>query len=213
MEKLINKLNQSDPMHWCILYATGMRGNVLLRILAAHQEAWWDNESMNINSDPDILLPLQLSETQSSFTPMYDPYYDFIITYLAPHTCLNINKYNKAMLKEIITKRIHHMDKYFFTLSHPEPHWNISRFIYVYASEQNSKRFYKTTKPKLGENIINVDISKLFSYDRHKFEEEYCKILNTFQFTPMFASVRSFVLQMLDRESSIEKHRVYLKSY
>ena len=213
MENFINKLNSLDAKHWCILFDTGMRGNVLVRILAAHQEAWWDNESMNINSDPDIYLPLQLSETQSSFIPMDDPYLDFKITYLAPHTCLNVNTSNKTMLQEIIKKRSKHKDKYFFTISHPESHWNISRFIHIYASEQNSKRFYKTTKPIVSENVINVDISKLFSYDRGKFEEEYCKILNTFQFTPMFASVRSFILQMLDRESSIDKHRVYSKNY
>ena len=44
-----------------------MRGNVLLRILAAHKESWWDNELMNYNSDP-TLTSLQLSENQFPFS-------------------------------------------------------------------------------------------------------------------------------------------------
>lgn len=208
MEKLINKLNQSDPLHWCILYANGMRGNLVLRILAAHRESWWNNKLMNINSDPTVDLPLQLSENQSTFYPMPEPKYDFAMNYLAPHTTLNIHEKNKEVLKEVLVERQKTLDKYFFTLAHPKSDWEISRYIHIFASEQNSKRPYKTTKPVISENVINVDISKLFSYDRRSFEDEYCKLLNIFEFTPMFASVRSFILQMLDREASLNKELI-----
>ena len=49
----------------------------------------------------------------------------------------------------------------------------------------------------------------LFSYDRLEFENEYCKILNYFDFTPKFTSVRNFILNLLDREDYIQKSLLY----
>ena len=210
MDKFINTLNEKDPNHWCILFAAGMRGNALARILAAHKESWWDNELMNLNSDPDLELPLQLSENQSSFLPR--PGHDFSTTYLAPDTTLNICPGNIKMIKPMLVKRQSNLDKYFFTLSHPFPHWKVSRYIHIYASKQNSKRPYNITKPIDDKNVINVDISKLFSYNRNEFNEEYIKLLNKFDLSALFTTVRNFILQMLDRESTFDKHMVYYRS-
>lgn len=219
MDKFINTLNEKDPNHWCILFAAGMRGNALARILAAHKESWWDNELMNYNSDPDLELPLQLSENQSSFLPR--PGHDFSTTYLAPDTCLNVSGGNMNIIKKILIKRQNFLDitnkedenrdKYFFTLSHPFPHWRVSRYIHIYASKQNSKRPYNITEPIDDKNVINVDISKLFSYNRNEFNEEYIKLLNKFDFSALFTTVRNFILQMLDRESSFDKYNSVLK--
>lgn len=209
-DKLINALNEKDPKHWCILFAAGMRGNVLARILAAHKESWWDNKLMNVNSDPDLDFPLQLSENQSSFLPR--PGHDFSFTYLAPDTTLNICPGNMNIIKQILIERQSNLDKYFFSLSHPYPNWNISRYIHIYASKQNSKRPYKITQPINDKNVINVDISKLFSYNRNEFDEEYIKLLNKFEFTALFTTVRNFILQMLDRESAFGKHAVLFKN-
>ena len=213
MEKFINALNKNDPDHWCILFAAGMRGNALARILAAHKESWWDNELMNVNADYDLKLPLQLSENQSSFLPRTgSSYYDFAATYLAPDTTLNVSPENIHIIKKILIKRQSNLNKYFFTLSHPLPGWNISRYIHIYASMQNSKRLYKTTEPKDDKNVINVDISKLFSYNRNKFEDEYIKLLNKFEFSALFTIVSNFILHMLDRDSTFDKHMVYYRS-
>ena len=210
MEKLINALNKKDPKHWCILFAGGMRGNALARILAAHKESWWDNALMNHNTDPSLELPLQLSETQTSFLPRSG--HDFKTTYLAPDTCLNIQPTNMKMIKPMLVERQNTLDKYWFTLSHPYPDWNITRYIHIYASNQNSKRPYTITEPMNSKNVINVDISKLFSYNRIEFNEEYIKLLNKFEFTALFTSVRNFILQMLDRESSFDKHAILFKN-
>ena len=210
MDKFIEALNKNDPKHWCILFDAGMRGNVLARILAAHKESWWDNELMNVNSDPDLELPLQLSENQSSFLPR--PGHDFSTTYLAPDTTLNICPGNMKMIKPMLVKRQSNLDKYFFTLSHPYPNWNISRYIHIYASKQNSKRPYNITQPINDKNVINVDISKLFSYNRNEFDDEYIKLINKFELTALFTTVRNFVLQMLDRESSFDKHAILFKN-
>ena len=210
-DKLINALNEKDPHHWCILFAAGMRGNVLLRILAAHKESWWDNETMNGNADPTLTGPLQLSENQSSFL-INQRGSDFSFTYLAPDTSLNICPGNMNMIKPILIKRYSNPEKYFFTLSHPLPHWKVSRYIHIFASKQNSKRPYKVTKPIDDKSVINVDISKLFSYNRIEFEEEYCKILHKFKFSALFTTVRNFILQMLDRESSFGKHAHLFKN-
>tara|TARA_Y100000114_G_scaffold79755_1_gene73431 strand:+ start:155 stop:739 length:585 start_codon:yes stop_codon:yes gene_type:complete len=187
-----------------------MRGHAFARILTAHKESWWDNELMNINADPDLQLPLQLSENQSSFLPLAQSRLvidgsEFRNSYLAPHTNLNIFGRDKEFIKKILYERQkpNNKNKYFFTLRHPSSSWNISRYIHLYASKQNTKRQYKCTEAKDCKNVINVDISKLFSYIRSEFDDEYCKLLNTFEFSALFTSVRNFILQMLDRESSI----------
>ena len=60
--------------------------------------------------------------------------------------------------------------------------------------------------------MINVDISKLFSYNRNEFDDEYIKLINKFELTALFTTVRNFVLQMLDRESSFDKHAILFKN-
>ena len=194
-----------------------MRGHAFVRILSAHKESWWNNKLMNINSDPDLKLPLQLSETQSSFLPLDQSRIviggsEFRNSFLAPHTNLNIFGRDNSFIKEMLFERQKpdNKNKYFFTLRHPSANWNISRYIHLYASKQNTKRQYKCTEAKDGKNVINVDISKLFSYIRSDFEDEYCKLLNTFEFSALFTSVRNFILQMLDRESSIDNF--YIKT-
>ena len=58
------------------------------------------------------------------------------------------------------------------------------------------KEKYFSREPKSSETAFNIDISiLLFSYDRLEFENEYCKILNYFDFTPKFTSVRNFILK------------------
>ena len=60
--------------------------------------------------------------------------------------------------------------------------------------------------------MINVDISKLFSYNRNEFDDEYIKLINKFELTALFTTVRNFILQMLDRESSFDKHSILFKN-
>lgn len=208
-EHFINFLNDKDSKHWCIVQEPGMRGNALARILASHKESWWDNDTMNLNTDPTIIDPLQFSETQSSFI---EGNHGIKMTYLAPHTNLRIDyffivDYDKdyAPFKKIMSKRPDHLDKYFFTITHPYKN-PISRYINIFASKQNSLRRYVKTDTISDKSVINIDISKLFSYDRREFEDEYIKILYHFDFTPRFSSVRNFILQLLDRESNFKHH-------
>ena len=209
IENFIKFLNNKDPKHWCIVQKPGMRGNAIARILASHEEAWWDNETMNTHTDNRITDPLQFSETQSSFI---EANHGIKMTYLAPHTNLRVDyffvvDYDKdyAPFKKMISKRSDHLDKYFFTIIHPYKN-TTSRYINLYASKQNSLRLYTQTNQINDERVINIDISKLFSYDRLTFEDEYIKILNRFEFTPRFSSVRNFILQLLDRENNFKDH-------
>ena len=208
LSNFITKLNK-DKKHWCIVYKPAMRGNTLLRILASHQESWWDNTLMNINTDKLLTDPLQFSENQSSFIDVNGR---FSATYLAPHTNMSVDYFcihdwdnDSSSLKLAIQERQMNLDKYFFTCCHPVKNMKIDRYIHAYASRQNSKRKYIETKIHSSESVINIDISKLFSYSRDDFEDEYVKIINEFDFTPRFNSVRNFVLQLLDRESSWKK--------
>ena len=209
IENFIEFLNDKDHKHWCIVQKPGMRGNAIARILASHKESWWDNDTMNLHTDDNITDPLQFSETQSSFI---EGNHGIKMTYLAPHTNLRVDYFfvvdcNKdyAPFKKIMNKRSNHLDKYFFTITHPYKNL-IGRYIHLYASKQNSSRLYVETNQVDDERVINVDISKLFSYDRVDFEDEYVKILNRFDFTPRFSSVRNFILQLLDRETNFEYH-------
>lgn len=198
-----------DAKHWCVVYKPVMRGNALVRILASHKESWWDNTLMNINTDPKIYDPLQFSENQSSFIDVDG---NFITSYLAPHTNMSVDffcshdwKNKTAPLTLAIRERHNNINKYFFTCCHPQEDFKVDRYIHVYASKQNSRRKYVETKLHEGESIINIDISRLFSYSRYEFEDEYIKIVNRFGFTPRFSSVRNFILQLLDRETSWNK--------
>ena len=206
---LVNFLNDKDSKHWCIVQKPGMRGNAIARILASHKESWWDNETMNLHTDNSIKDPLQFSDTQSSFI---EGNHGIKMTYLAPHTNLRIDYFfvvdsdkDYAPFKKIISKRSEHLDKYFFTITHPYKK-TISRYINLYASKQNSLRQYVETTSVENENVFNIDVSKLFTYNRIEFEDEYIKILKYFDFTPRFSSVRNFILQLLDRENNFKHH-------
>ena len=214
--KLINYLNENDPKHWPIMYNHCMRGQSFCRIMCCHKESWWDNDILNTNLDPNITEPLQFSENQSSFIPQDEKQSDIKFAYLTAHS--HLEPYFKgdtkeAHFREIIQKRMAFPDLYFFTIKHPEDcnYQYPSRYIHLYASQQNSKRTYTETKPKNTSNVIDVDISKLYSYNRLDFEDEYCKLLNIFDFTPRFTSVRNFILQLLDRENSIFHEHLYRK--
>ena len=205
--KTLETLNRIDPLHWCVIYEPGMRGNSLVRILCAHDESWWVNDLMNQHLDEDIKSPIQFSENQSSFR-CYWP--DLKMGFLTTHNYLEIDEKNEILL-DIMKKRGRYLDKLFFTHIHPQylNYQYPSKYIHVYASSNNSKRKYFSREPKSSETAFNIDISMLFSYDRLEFENEYCKILNYFDFTPKFTSVRNFILNLLDREDYIQKSLLY----
>lgn len=205
LSEFINSLNAKDKKHWCIIYEPGMRGNALLRILASHQESWWDKYIMNIGNADD---PLEFSETHSTLVSNIEGC-KFGTAYLAPHTNMSLDFFCKidfkndlAPVKLAIKERYNSPDKYFFTCCHSYADLIVNRYIHTYASKQNSRRNYIQTEAQTGDNVINIDISKLFSYDREEFEDEYIKIINKFDFTPRFTSVRNFILQLLDRETN-----------
>ena len=214
--KTINYLNKVDQKHWPIMYDHAMRGQSFCRIMCSHQESWWNNDLLNTSIDSNITDPLQFSENQSSFLAQDDKHADIKFAYLTTHT--HLEPYYKGDTKElhfrrIVQEKMRFPSLYFFTIKHPEDcnYEYPSRYIYLFASQQNSKRTYSATNPKKGNNIINVDISKLFSYNRLDFEYEYCKLLNIFDFTPRFTSVRNFILQLLDRENSIFHDHLHRK--
>jgi len=199
----IKALNKIDSKHRVVLFSGGMRGNALVRILASHKESWWDRDLMN-NGDTTT-EPLLYPENTAAFNALKsDELKDW---YATAHTGCNILD---EPFEQILKKRQDNLDKWWFTLVHP---LNIdlasksiqSEHITVYASEKSKYRKYFTTSPVKNNFAVNVDISMLFSYDREKFFEEYIKILNHFNFTARFTSVRSFILQILDRESYISK--------
>lgn len=200
----IKALNKIDSKHRVVLFCGGMRGNALIRILAAHKESWWDSDLMN-NGDTSTDPLLHPENTSGFYALDSDKLKEWFAT---AHTGCGI--LDEAIFKQLLKKRQNDSDKWWFTWTHP---LNIdlasksiqSEHITVYASEKSKYRKYFTTSPVKNNFAINVDISKLFSHDREKFYEEYIKIINHFGFTARFTSVRNFVLQLLDRESYISR--------
>ena len=202
--RIIKALNKIDPKHRLVLFTPGLRGNALIRILASHEESWWDRDLMN--NGETTTDPLLYPENTASFHTVVPN--EFKEWYAAAHTGCMIGI--PTIFELIVKKRKNHLDKWWFTFCHPT---NIvkdsdslgSEHITLYASENSKYRNYLTTSPVKNDFAFNVDISMLFSCDREKFYNEYIKILNHFNFTARFTSVRSFILQILDREAYISK--------
>ena len=67
--------------------------------------------------------------------------------------------------------------------------------MYIFLLQNKiQKRTYIGSTPKNSENVFNIDISKLFFPKRGEFDQEYAKIVNFFNFTPRFSSVKKFYI-------------------
>lgn len=204
-QPLIEKLNKNDPLHRTVVFAGFMRGNSVVRILASHKESWWDSNLMNSGSTENC--PISYPENLAGFCPVKLD--QFKVWYDKPHTGSMIG--DPFTFKKILLQRYRPVNKgkWWFTWSHVSniPGTLTGNHIFLYASEKAKYRNYIDREKSKNKFAFNIDISKLFSYDRGEFYEEYTNIIQHFNFTPRYNSVRSFILQCLDREDYIEKFR------
>jgi len=55
------------------------------------------------------------------------------------------------------------------------------------------------------ENLINLNVNKLFSYDYEEFESEYLTLCKNIDIFPQINSVRSFILLWLEKQQRLKK--------
>ena len=225
----LNKVNfffeQLDSKCIPILAAQGMRGHALYRILASHQEVWWDSSIMN-------------EDKKSNYSSLEYPVHDLswkcprttrsnTVNYITAHTAMFITK-------ELSDKSLQHIKNYYTTNSnlicyvymHAELIKYMNRpYIYIYTSnlkkhftqrsywfKQDMRKHFEEydkyhqklmTIPSTNPLAFNIDIHKLFSKDEQIFELSYKRIVNHFNFTSNINDVRSFILTYLEREQSV----------
>ena len=167
-----NIIKQKPIIIW---YFTGMRGNSIYRILAAHPEVYW-NPILQQASHEMLQHPLDLPETVAGFNPSIDlapheerkystnniPYLQNDITYLqfaytTYHTIGYVGDVNtNKMIKEWIISKSY-LDKKLFLMCHPA----------------KKDRIYKTTTDRLLTLDSNPCICAYGTVDRLNIPKVY----------------------------------------
>jgi hypothetical protein len=223
LNKAKSFFNDLDDRCTLILAAQGMRGHALYRILASHQEVWWDSSIMNYNKKSNY-NSLEYPKENIWTNPIFNR--PHTIDYITAHTtmfcgrqlprvCLNhINNYYKTS----------NLSSYLYL--HADFIDYVNRpYIYVYTSDlrkhfDNRSVWYKRdmrnhpeeynryrqklmNTPSTSPLAFNIDITKLFSQNEHIFSVEYMKIIHYFKFTSNIQPVKNFINRYLERERSI----------
>ena len=215
--------NDLDDRCTLILAAQGMRGHTLYRILASHQEVWWDSSIMNYNKKSNY-NSLEYPKENIWTNPIFNR--PHTIDYVTAHTTMFCGR-------ELPRVSLNHINNYYKTSNlssylylHADFIDYVNRpYIYVYTSnlrkhfdnraiwykrdmrnhpeEYNRYRQKLMTIPSDNPLAFNIDISKLFCYNEQLFESAYQRIVNHFNFTSNIKDVRSFILTYLEREQSV----------
>ena len=214
-----NIIKQKPIIIW---YFTGMRGNSIYRILAAHPEVYW-NFTFQQSSHEMLQHPLDLPETVSGFNAPTDlvvndiDYLQFAYTTYHTVGCVGDANTNK-MIKTYITSKSY-LDKKLFVFAHPDnnnyqensyspesllilddkPH------IWAYGTRDRLTMVKRYFEPSLHPLAYNLNIDALYSTDYATFETEYYKLIAHFNLTSCINRVRAFILLSLERDKYISK--------
>lgn len=209
------------PPNWYpIIYHAGFGGQIVSRILSAHEECYWQS-SWN-NSHELLKSPIEFPETVSTFRlcsldlPMKENYHR-VHGGLGLYPSQNLLSLDHGIKQILYCIKTIKTDKLVWLHTHPviiSPgfkdvplDWIIRPFVYLYASEScdfldvRDKRFnlYSKLTPCQNELAYNLDVSQLFSNNYDKYQSEYLKLCAHFEFTPRINSVRAFILRYLER--------------
>ena len=198
-----------------IWFNSGMRGNSIYRIIAAHPEVFW-NEHVSLNSEEFTSHPLDLPDSIANMFPPLN--YDinkkvnkWQFSYSTYHTIsfVDDDKYLQVVKSWIESKS--YIDKKLFSASHVDffkynlmsiddkPH------IWLYGTCNRLGRdlvYYQTSPNPLA---YNLNIDALYSQNYETFEAEYYKLINHFNLTSCLNRVRAFILLNLERDKYISK--------
>lgn len=215
--------NDLDDRCTLILAAQGMRGHALYRILASHQEVWWDSSIMNYNKKSNY-SSLEYPEENIWTNPVFNR--PHTIDYITAHTTMFCDR-------QLPRVSLNHINNYYKTSNlssylylHADFIDYVNRpYIYVYTSDlrkhfDNRSVWYKRdmrnhpeeynryrqklmNTPSTSPLAFNIDITKLFSQNEQIFSIEYIKIIHHFKFTSNIQPVKNFINRYLERERSI----------
>jgi len=215
--------NDLDDRCTLILAAQGMRGHALYRILASHQEVWWDSSIMNYNKKSNY-SSLEYPKENIWTNPVFNR--PHTIDYITAHTTMFCDR-------QLPRVSLNHINNYYKTSNlssylylHADFIDYVNRpYIYVYTSDlrkhfDNRSVWYKRdmrnhpeeynryrqklmNTPSTSPLAFNIDITKLFSQNEQIFSIEYIKIIHHFKFTSNIQPVKNFINRYLERERSI----------
>ena len=200
--------NNFVPIWYYKLY----RGNAVQRVLSAHPECAWEKDWC-ASLDSSNVSPLDFPETHSAYLGS-----DENIKRLGEseshawaHTGFGLHHLTQDTIKKFRQAAKTHKDKLVFFSQHPDEKTIISikkRNVFLYSSQPfirpfKDKQVPKKVLPIEHPAVFNIDIAKLFSDDYKTFLQEYCQIVDYFNFTPKTNAVRAFILRYLERERYI----------
>ena len=213
----ISSILKSLPDNFIPIWFSGKyRGSAIQRILSAHPECVWEKSWCN-SLDESTTHPLQFPESVDSFFGTTDNYRfkgGFKAAHAWAHTGLSLHSTDKTVVQNFARLSYNHTTKLVFFAQHPEDESEIvikKQNIFLYSSDFDSlaKRPFndihtlKRVQPINHANVLNIDISQLFSSDYETFFNEYLKLVLHFDLTIQTNAVRAFILRYLERERYI----------
>ena len=220
-----------------IWYERMYRGNAVQRILSAHPECAWEKEWCS-SPDSSNTLPLDFPETHSAYLGGDENIEKLgeIESHAWAHTGFGLHDLERATIVKFKQAAKQHSDKLVFFSQHPTGVWSDNKFllsvsifnllqhvdwslvsikkqnIFLYSSKPFTRPFkdnrVSNVEPIGLDNVLNIDIAKLFSDDYLIFLQEYNQIVSYFNLTPKPNAIRAFILRYLERE----KHVILAKS-
>jgi hypothetical protein len=209
IEKFEKVLAKAPHRFVIITFNGGFGGSILTRIIMSHKDFYFEQSDLlqNEYNDP-IRYPDQTEgffihsshflgfKEQHLSCVHLDFYNHFDYTEIDPQSLSKYIKILKTSDKKIVLKT-HDLDL------HENKILKNVKFIRVIGNQLDRKLPTVTQKPVLpipADNIFNLPINDLLSYDYEIFLKCYLQLVNWLNTTPRINSVRSFILLWLEKQ-------------
>lgn len=204
-----------------VSFYPGDRGSACIRILASHQECYFDSSMCFRESDDPLFIS---SDINNDFDKNDYKNYDKVDTL----PFLGTGPFKEYIIQEmtsILNWSKKTQSKLWFVASHVVEACFPFEYIHVWVSDEQARTTrFNLEQQKLVRNYNNllkpnnrvekhlanpncfcIDASKLLSLDYNIFEEEYKRIVKRFNFTNNVERVRDFVQLYRKREAQVNE--------
>ena len=203
---VLNKFISTYNNFILVDFAYGYGGNTLSRIISVSPEFYWDGDPVEYPDDgysiivdpepnPHFATPIE-QELCCTHTPNDFMYPDSKAGRIRDF----IHNYSKNIHPKKFCIRSHNTDTHELF-----PNNTIVRIF----GKEPTFRFFKSTDRYIdkiyNDNVINVDVNKIFSSDYDTFETAYLDICTKLNITPQTNRVRAFILLWLERQERYKK--------
>ena len=208
LKKEFDNLVLKKPENFVIIFFhRGMAGSVLLRILIAHKEFHHSLKDLGQSEYDD---PLKYPDSIEGFFYQNLHYLPFKAQHLA---CAHLDFYNPWNSEEDYLRYFNlvRKNKKIAIMTHRfdlYEKFKKCKCLSIIANQPLNRDLISKDiiNPKFSSETFTVNINNLLSKNYDKFLDEYIKIVNEFNLTPIVNSVRSFILMWIERQERFNKN-------